>query len=46
MGRGERGLRGSRGFSRYPHLRANDKSPLHIITNPFTTNIKLDVVLR
>ena len=27
------------------HLRADDKSPLHIITNPSTTNIKLDVVL-
>ena len=24
---------------------SDDKSPLHIITNPFTTNIKRDVVL-
>ena len=27
-----------------PHLRADDKSPLHIRTNPFTTNIKRAVV--
>ena len=27
-----------------PHLLADDKSPLHIRTNPFTTNIKRAVV--